>query len=174
MFLCNDCFSYVVDFSKCPQRKLDKSQCPTKESNKLGEECWTYWKEGCRCRQSRSVQLIIVEQQLGKYSDWHVGPAAGSKRKSTDTAPESAKKQKTDAHEAPSTCTDSRNASAAAPSAPKDIYGIELDGQWCDNVPVHESCDQVSLTPTQRIRSIFTTLSHCYRVCSRPRSRQQC
>ena len=64
-------------------------------------------------------------------------------------ATEFAKKQKTDAQEASRTGAESRNISTAVPVVPKDIYSVELDGQWSDNVPVYDSCDQVSV---ERVR----------------------
>lgn len=57
---------------------------------------------------------------------------------------DSAKKQKMASIDPASTSTEQRNPVESAPSAPKNIHDIELPEQRSDNVPVYESCDQVS------------------------------
>lgn len=53
--------------------------------------------------------------------------------------------------------TESRTATAGVPGAPKSIYEVVLDGQYQDNVPVHESCDQVSFA----LNSLFSSFPLC-------------
>ena len=60
-------------------------------------------------------------------------------------APESAKKQKTSSEQATTTSVENRTATASVPSAPQNIDEVVLDGQYYDDVAVHESCDQVRL-----------------------------
>ena len=81
--------------------------------------------------------------QNNESADSGSAQSAGSKRKSVDGAPESAKKQKTTASETTSNSMERQSAAPSVPSAPRDIHGIELPGQWSDDVPVYESCDQV-------------------------------
>lgn len=91
-------------------------------------------------------------KQNRDFADGDAAQLAGSKRKSVDVAPESAKKQKTTTSNIANSDLERQTAAASVASVPKDVCEVLLPGQWSDNVPVHESCDQVSIRDLSVLR----------------------